>query len=98
MPLFAGTSGFAYKEWKGTFYPADLSDDAMLAHYAGRLPAAECPRTERPSMERVVLLRGTAAPGSRSGPTGVSITSRGSSVPRHTRCSRRLGCVCLQVV
>lgn len=45
MQLFAGTSGFAYKEWKGSFYPADLADDAMLAHYAGRLPAVEINNT-----------------------------------------------------
>ena len=39
MNLWVGTSGFAYKEWKGRFYPEDLSDKEMLAHYASRLPA-----------------------------------------------------------
>ena len=29
-----GTSGFAFKEWKGPFYPDDLKDDAMLGYYA----------------------------------------------------------------
>jgi uncharacterized protein YecE (DUF72 family) len=41
----AGTSGYSYKEWKGAFYPEDLPADAMLAHYAGRLPAVEINNT-----------------------------------------------------
>jgi len=32
--LFVGTSGYAYKEWKGSFYPEKLSDKQMLAFYA----------------------------------------------------------------
>ena len=36
-----GTSGFSYKEWKGTFYPAGLAEKRFLAHYATRLPAVE---------------------------------------------------------
>jgi len=43
--LWVGTSGFAYKEWKGIFYPEDLSDKEMLAHYASRLPAVEINNT-----------------------------------------------------
>jgi uncharacterized protein YecE (DUF72 family) len=43
--VLAGTSGFAYKEWKGPFYPADLRDDLMLGYYAGRLPAVEINNT-----------------------------------------------------
>ena len=34
VKLLAGTSGYAFKEWKGSFYPNDLHDDAMLGHYA----------------------------------------------------------------
>jgi uncharacterized protein YecE (DUF72 family) len=45
VTVYAGTSGFAYKEWKGTFYPADLPDAAMLGHYAGRLPTVEINNT-----------------------------------------------------
>ena len=41
MRILVGTSGWAYKEWKGSFYPADLPADAMLRHYAGRLPTVE---------------------------------------------------------
>jgi uncharacterized protein YecE (DUF72 family) len=41
MQLSVGTSGWSYKEWKGSFYPADLAPDAMLAYYAARLPSVE---------------------------------------------------------
>ena len=39
--LFIGTSGFAYPEWKGQFYPGDIRPDAMLAFYASRFPSVE---------------------------------------------------------
>ena len=41
MRLLAGTSGYAFKEWKGSFYPNDLHDDGMLAHYATKFPTVE---------------------------------------------------------
>jgi uncharacterized protein YecE (DUF72 family) len=43
--LLAGTSGYAFKEWKGSFYPDGLKDDAMLAHYATRYPTVEINNT-----------------------------------------------------
>jgi len=43
--LLAGTSGFAYKQWKGPFYPEDLRDDEMLGYYAGRLATVEINNT-----------------------------------------------------
>jgi uncharacterized protein YecE (DUF72 family) len=36
-----GTSGYNYPEWKGTFYPADLSASKMLPYYAARFPTVE---------------------------------------------------------
>ena len=39
--LCAGTSGFAYKEWKGSFYPETLSADEFLGYYASRFPTVE---------------------------------------------------------
>ena len=45
LRLYAGASGFAYKPWKGPFYPADLKDAEMLAYYAARLPAVEINNT-----------------------------------------------------
>ena len=41
MNILVGTSGWSYKQWKGSFYPADLSADDMLRHYAARLPTVE---------------------------------------------------------
>src|SRR5437773_10772156 len=43
--LFAGASGYSYKEWKGNFYPADVKPDAMLAWYGERLPTVEINNT-----------------------------------------------------
>ncbi len=45
MNVLVGTSGFAFKEWKGPFYPEDLKDDAMLGHYSGRYPTVEINNT-----------------------------------------------------
>lgn len=41
MQVFTGTSGFAYKEWKGAFYPEDLRHDAMLSYYASQFRSVE---------------------------------------------------------
>jgi uncharacterized protein YecE (DUF72 family) len=45
MRLLVGTSGFAYKEWKGSFYPEDLPQTGMLAYYAQRFGAVEINNT-----------------------------------------------------
>ncbi len=39
--VLAGTSGFAFAEWKGGFYPRELPDDRLLSHYAAHLPTVE---------------------------------------------------------
>ncbi len=43
--LMAGASGYSYKEWKGSFYPADMKPDGMLAFYSERLPTVEINNT-----------------------------------------------------
>jgi uncharacterized protein YecE (DUF72 family) len=43
--LLVGTSGFAFKEWKGTLYPEDVPTDGMLGFYAGRFPTVEINNT-----------------------------------------------------
>ena len=43
--LFAGASGYSFKEWKGSFYPQDIKPDGMLAYYAARLPTVEINNT-----------------------------------------------------
>jgi len=45
MNLQVGTSGFSYKEWKGSFYPEDLPAKEMLPYYSSRLPAVEINNT-----------------------------------------------------
>ena len=56
MDLFTGTSGYAYKEWKGSFYPADLKPDGFLGFYASRFPTVEINNTfYRMPSEKVLL-------------------------------------------
>lgn len=45
MNVHIGTSGYAYKEWKGGFYPEKISPKAMLPFYAERLRAVEINNT-----------------------------------------------------
>ncbi len=45
MELHTGTSGYSYKEWKGSFYPEDLSNTDMLSYYGERLGAVEINNT-----------------------------------------------------
>ncbi len=45
MRLFVGTSGYSYKEWKGSFYPRDLPAKDMLKYYSANLPAVEINNT-----------------------------------------------------
>jgi uncharacterized protein YecE (DUF72 family) len=45
MKLFAGASGYSFKEWKGTFYPEKMKPEEMLAFYSSRLPTVEINNT-----------------------------------------------------
>lgn len=45
MELYVGTSGYAYKPWKGPFYPSDLPDKQMLPYYAERFRSVEINNT-----------------------------------------------------
>src|SRR5437667_8363685 len=45
MNLYVGTSGYSYKEWKGTFYPDDLPDKEMLRFYGERFRTVEINNT-----------------------------------------------------
>jgi uncharacterized protein YecE (DUF72 family) len=47
MNHWIGTSGFQYPEWKGTFYPEDLSTAKMLPYYAERFTTTEVNYTFR---------------------------------------------------
>ena len=41
MNVLVGTSGWSYKEWKGSFYPPKLPAEEMLRYYGGRFPTVE---------------------------------------------------------
>ena len=43
--LWTGTSGFSYKEWKGSFYPEELPANRMLEYYSRRLSSVEINNT-----------------------------------------------------
>lgn len=43
--LRAGTSGYAYKEWKGSFYPEKLPANEMLRFYAQQFRSVEVNNT-----------------------------------------------------
>jgi uncharacterized protein YecE (DUF72 family) len=45
MNLYVGTSGYSYKEWKGSFYPEKLPAKEMLAYYSSQLPTVEINNT-----------------------------------------------------
>jgi uncharacterized protein YecE (DUF72 family) len=53
--LYVGTSGFAYPGWIPRFYPPGLKGDALLRHYATRLPAVELNNTfyQQPTAAKV---------------------------------------------
>jgi uncharacterized protein YecE (DUF72 family) len=42
---YVGTSGYAFKEWKGPFYPAKMPDSELLAFYSTQLNAVEINNT-----------------------------------------------------
>ncbi len=57
MEIRVGTSGYAYKEWRGSFYPEKLKPAEMLRYHAERFSAVEINNTfyklpERGTLER----------------------------------------------
>lgn len=59
MHLFAGTSGFSYPGWRGTFYDEGLPESRMLAAYSAKLPTVEINNTFY-RMPKASLLTGWA--------------------------------------
>jgi uncharacterized protein YecE (DUF72 family) len=45
VDLRVGSSGFSYDFWKGSFYPADIDGDEMLAYYGQRFRTVEINNT-----------------------------------------------------
>jgi uncharacterized protein YecE (DUF72 family) len=56
MNIQVGTSGWSYKEWKGSFYPAKMPAREMLPHYSSFFSAVEVNNSfYRIPAERVLL-------------------------------------------
>lgn len=55
MQFFVGTSGYSYKEWKGSFYPAKLPAKEMLGFYSQHFSTVEMNNTfyKMPTIEGV---------------------------------------------
>jgi uncharacterized protein YecE (DUF72 family) len=60
MEIYVGTSGYSYKEWKGTFYPKALPAQQMLAFYGERFGTVEINNTFY-RMPNASTLKGWAA-------------------------------------
>lgn len=45
VKIHVGTSGYAYKEWKGVFYPEKIKPGEMLRFYSARLKTVEINNT-----------------------------------------------------
>lgn len=41
LKIHIGTSGWAYREWRGVFYPPQARPDALLRHYVEEFPSVE---------------------------------------------------------
>lgn len=61
MGLHVGTSGWAYKEWKPAFYPADLAQGRFLEYYGSVLTACEINATFYRLQSESVVARWAAA-------------------------------------
>jgi len=60
MVLYVGTSGYSYKEWKGSFYPEDLPASRMLSYYGSQFRSVEINNTFH-RMPQAALLESWAA-------------------------------------
>src|SRR5262245_51871092 len=60
MNLHVGTSGYSYKEWKGSFYPEDMPASGMLRYYGERFGTVEINNTFY-RMPNASVLEGWAA-------------------------------------
>lgn len=65
--LYLGTSGWAYPEWKGKFYPAKIAADDMLPFYARHFDAVELNNSfyRMPATTSIAKWRDAVQPGFR---------------------------------
>jgi len=86
MKVCTGTSGYGYKEWKGSFYPEKISAGKMLAFYAERLGAVELNSTFY-RMPNIVLAETWAA----QVPRGFMFAVKAPQVITHIKRLRGVG-------
>jgi uncharacterized protein YecE (DUF72 family) len=67
MRVIAGTSGYAYREWKGPFYPKKIAASRMLAWYAATFGIVEINSSfyELPAAETIARWAAEVPPGFR---------------------------------
>jgi uncharacterized protein YecE (DUF72 family) len=63
MYLYVGTSGYSYKEWKGTIYPKDLPERRMLHSYGECFRSVEINSTFNGTLKASVMERWIEAVG-----------------------------------
>jgi uncharacterized protein YecE (DUF72 family) len=65
MEILVGTSGYAYREWRGSFYPEKMKEKEMLRYYAERFSAVEINNTfyRLPGREMLLRWAGDVPPG-----------------------------------
>ena len=80
MRVRAGTSGYAYNEWKGSFYPSTLKAEEMLRYYAERFSTVEINNTFYRTPSEGTLLNWAA-----SVPDGFTFVLKASQRITHVR-------------
>lgn len=86
MQIHVGTSGYAYKEWKGEFYPEKISSKDMLGFYSERLSVVEINNTfHRMPTERVLTSW------ARQVPDGFTFAIKAPQVITHVKRMKEVG-------
>jgi uncharacterized protein YecE (DUF72 family) len=78
--VHAGTSGFSYKEWKGSFYPEKMKEADMLPYYADRFDTVELNNTFYRLPSEKALLQWSAQV-----PAGFRFALKASRIITHIR-------------
>ncbi len=81
MALHAGTSGFSYPAWKGTFYPKDMKEADFLRQYAAKLDTVEINSTFYRMPRRSVL----AAWREKVGPSFIFVLKASRRITHHAK-------------
>jgi uncharacterized protein YecE (DUF72 family) len=80
VTVFVGTSGWQYRDWRGSFYPRELAASAWLPYYAGRFSTVEVNASFYRLPRRETVERWAAAV-----PAGFVLTFKASRYITHVR-------------